>query len=58
MESCTLRGLFSSLWRPTWLPLTCLAFAFPTKVAMFSQNPVARFYLGIKVDHLPRGRKF
>lgn len=57
MESRTLRGLFSSLWRSAWLPLTRWAFGLATSVAMLFQNRVAWFYLGIKVGHLRRGRK-
>lgn len=57
MESRTLWGLFSSLWRSAWLPLPCLAFGFATNGALLFQSRVARFYLGSKVSHLPRGRK-
>lgn len=57
MESRTLRGLFSSLWRSAWLPLTCLAFGFAT-VTMLFQNRVARFYLGIKVVICLEGGRF
>lgn len=57
MESRTLWGLFSSLWGSAWLPLPCLAFGFATNGALLFQSRVARFYLGSKVRHLPRGRK-
>lgn len=55
--SHALSGDSSPVWRSAWLPLTCLAFGFATNVAMLFQNRAARFYLGIKVGHLPRGRK-